>query len=149
MDHVYSVIESEYEVELSPKDIESSTREQIYFEEVDNALLTSSVQQALKDAGLGFRWDWGNGGNYSEGLFIYDPIGQESYTVQTREDIPVIPIGDARNIEYIEAVERAMRILAEGAQTGFFVSESTHHHIEIIAQNPSLAAFLEQLPTAQ
>ena len=149
MDRVYSAIALDYGIELSRADIESATREQIYFEDIDEAHLTDDVQRALKEAGLGYRWDWGNGGNYSEGLAIYDPISQESYTVQTREDIPVIPIGDARNIEYIEAVERAMRILTEGAQTGFFVSESTHHHIEIIAQNPSIASFVEQLPTAQ
>lgn len=149
MDRVYSTIELDYGIELSRADTESATREQIYFEEIDEGNLTYDVQHALKEAGLGYRWDWANGGNYAEGLFIYDPIGQKSYAVQTRENIPVIPIGDARNMEYIEMVERAMRILAEGAQTGFFVSESTHHHIEIIAQNPSIASFVEQLPTVQ
>lgn len=149
MDRVYSTIELDYGVELSRADIESSTREQIYFDEIDEAHLTDDVQQALKDAGLGYRWDWGNGGNYSEGFALFDPIGRESYTVQTRENIPVIPLGDARNMDYIEAVERAMEILAEGVQTGFFVSENTHHHIQIIAQNPNIATFVERMPTAQ
>lgn len=91
---------------LGQPEFHSGLPNELGFDEVNYANLPGTIQENLRYREFSYTWEWGNGGNYSAGVELYDAETKGSYQFNKDDYGYVVSMDIAKNPEALaEAIK--------------------------------------------
>lgn len=112
----------------------------LQFEEVNYAQMGASIRDVIIQSDLSYTWAWDSGGEYPEGVEIYDAKTKELSNFGTLEGKIALTVDHITDPEKIQRALDAHQVCLSIRKSRLIVAESSHDKIELISKHPELAA---------